>query len=252
MLLIVIEAPPSPGAAEVAAGLTGLALTEVRARLAGTLPRVLLAEPDGARARDLASRLEARAFTVVVCDPTMAPGDDDRVVARALEWDAGGQLLVTGAAGEREVLTPASLALIQRGVRTATTTEVTKKKERRLSPARALLTGGLLLTKTVESESTRTTSQQDPFLLLHGRDGQRDVIVYGQRVDYRFLGAAMQPTSVANFQVLLARLASWAPGVPIDERAATPGFLAALPGNPDARLDLALWLVWLAHLRRAV
>ena len=116
-----------------------------------------------------------------------------------------------------------------------------------------LLSGGLILTKTVESESTRTTTTTDPFVLLHRRDGgQRDVIIYGSRIGYGFLGAAMQPTSAANFGVLLARLGSWAADVTIDERATDPGFADGIPVAPTARIDVAMWLVWLAHLRQSV
>jgi hypothetical protein len=108
----------------------------------------------------------------------------------------------------------------------------------------------LILTKTVETESTRTSTERDPFLLLHRGDGQRDVICYGRRLDYGFLGAAMQPSSTANFEILLDRLRAWAPAVPVDDRTAQPGFLNGLPVSSEARVDLALWLVWLAHLRR--
>lgn len=250
MLLVVTAVPSAPTAAETAARLTGLAATEVRTRLAGTLPRVLLTEADDERARALAAALEAAAFSVVTCDPTLVPRDDDRLVARTLEWPTTGALVVTSAAGEREELTPGSLALVQRGTRTTTISEVTKKKERRLSPGRALLSGGLILTKTVETESTRTSTESDPFLLLHRSDGQRDVIIYEHRLDYRFLGAAMQPTSVANFQTVAARLRAFAPAAPVDQRAALPAFVNSLPVAPAARIDLAVWLVWLAHLRR--
>ena len=207
-------------------------------------------EADNARAQAQATALEAAGFTAIACDPRMAPGDDDRLLARALEWSATGDLVATDGAGTREAVAPDSLVLIQRGVRVTTTAEVTKEKHRRLSPGRALLSGGLILTKTVEVQSTRTTTQSERFLLLHQRDGQPDVVLYEHRLDYRFLGADMQPTSIANFEILLARLRAWAPRVAVDERAALPAFLNSLPVPADGRVDLALWLVWLAHLRR--
>lgn len=250
VLLVVTELPSSSDAVDTGARLTGQALADVRSKLAGPLPRVLLSESDGERAQALASALEAAGFTVIACDPRVVPGDDDRVVARALEWDTTGALVVTDGTGAREVVVASSVALVQRGVRVTTTAEVTKQKQRRLSPGRALLSGGLLLTKTVETQSTRTTTQSEPFLLLHRRDGQSDVIVYEHRLDYRFLGAEMQPTSIGNFATLLARLRAWAPSVTVDERAAQPAFLNSLPVPAATRVDLALWLVWLSHLRR--
>jgi hypothetical protein len=251
VLLVVTELPSSPAPEETAARLTGQAVADVRNRLAGPLPRVLLVEPDSARAQTLATALEAEGFAAIACDPRLAPGDDDRLVARALEWATTGELVVTDTAGAPEVVTASSLVLIQRGVRVTTTAEITKQKERRFSVGRALLSGGLILTKRVETQSTRTTTQSDPFLLLHRRDGQPDVVLYEHRLDYRFLGAAMQPTSVANFEILFDRLRAWAPTVLVDERAALPALLNGLPVPATTRVDLALWLIWLAHLRRS-
>jgi hypothetical protein len=232
----------------VAARLTGLSPADVRTRLAGSLPRVLHIEPEGERAREVAAELERVGFAVLVCDPRAAPGDDERLQARGLSLSGGVLTVIDGTGGEEEVPLP-SLALIQRGARTTTLTEVTKKMERRLDVTRALLTGGLMLTKKVENKATRTTTSRESFLLLHRGDGERDVILYERRLDYRFLGADLQPPSAANFDRLLARLRAAAPRVPYDDRVNRPGFLSGLPVATTATVDLALWLVHLVHLR---
>jgi hypothetical protein len=248
VLVIVARLPQSPGALAEAASLTGLALADVRTRLAGTLPRVLLTERDPERAAELVAALETLGFATFACDPRTVPGDDDRLVARKLEL-AFGRLRVVDEQGEEEELLPASLFLIQKGLRASTKTEITKKSERRLDLGRALLSGGLLLTKKVETTSTTTTSSRDAFLLLHRRDGGRDVMLYERRIDYRFLGPGIQPTSAANFERLIARLGTWAPKVPFDERVSRPGFVSGLAASSAPPVDLALWLVQLVHLR---
>ncbi|MES1172223.1 MAG: hypothetical protein ABUL77_03210 [Bacteroidota bacterium] len=249
MLLIAARVPEASAAAvPEAARLTGLAVADVRTRLAGSLPRVLVVEPDADRARDTAAALEALGFVMLVCDPRAIPVDDDRLVARALEWGPR-DLTVIDAAGERQEIPAGSLVLIQQGVRTTATAEVTKKTVRHLDLTRALLTGGLLLTKKVETKSVKTTTTRDPFLVLHRGDGGLDVIIYERRVDYRFLGAELQPASAGNFARLLARLRAWAPRVPVDDRVGRPGFLSGLPVTPAVAVDCALWIVLLARLR---
>ncbi|MEO8213697.1 MAG: hypothetical protein ABI560_10920 [Myxococcales bacterium] len=250
MLLVVARTPPASQSQAFieAARLTGLSPADVRTRLAGPLPRVLHIEPDGDRARELAAELEGAGFAVLVCEPRAAPGDDERLQARGLRL-AGGILTVIDGAGGEEELPLSALSLIQRGTRTTTSTEVTKKTERRLDVTRALLTGGLMLTKKVEKKTTRTTTARESFLLLHRGDGERDVMVYERRLDYRFLGADLQPASAANFDRLLARLRAAAPRVPFDDRVNRPGFLSGLPAASSATVDLALWLVHLVHLR---
>ncbi len=223
-------------------------MADVRFRLAGPLPRVLHIEPDAEKARDTARGLEDLGFSIIVCDPRAAPGDDDRLVARGLRlFDR--RLWVTDGAGAEEEVPLESLALIQRGVRATTLTEITKKAERRLDLTRAVLTGGLLLTKKVETKSTKTTTSRDGFLLLHRNDGDRDIIIYERRIDYRFLEGNLSPSSADNFDRLVTRLREAAPRVPYDDRLLRPGALSGLPVASSAVVDVALWLVHLAHLR---
>ena len=249
VLLVAARLPPSTDVLAEAARLTGLALADVRSRLAGALPRVLLTDPDPERARETAAALEAVGFVMLSCDPRAIPGDDDRLLARKLEWAPGGALQVVDKRGETEEVVPASLLLIQKGVRATSKTEVTKKSERRFDLGRAVLSGGLLLTKKVETTLTKTMSTRDGFILLHRCDGGRDVMIYERRIDYRFLGGDLQPSSAANFDRLLARLRAWAPRVPFDDRIIRPGFVSGLPATSAAPVDLALWLVQLVHLR---
>jgi hypothetical protein len=248
MLVVVARLPRAPHPIVEAARVTGLAAADVRSRLAGPLPRVLLVEPDPEQARVSAPALEALGFAVLVCDPRAAPRDDDRLVARKLDWVAGDRLRVE-TPNESEEIRASSLMLIQKGVRIETTSEVTKKSERRLDLSRALLTGGLLFTKKVETKSTKTTTARHAFLLLHRADEGRDVMIYEHLLDYRFLGTSLQPSRAANFNVLVERLRGWAPRVPYDDRVSRPGFVSGLPSTPAPPVDLALWLVQLAHLR---
>ena len=256
--------PPSPDRLVEAARLTGLAPADVRARLAGPLPRVLLTDPDPERARGLVAELEALQFAAFTCEPRSVPDDGERLLARRLEL-AFGRLRVVGGgasagehpargevgdhAGEDEELLPSALVLIQKGVRAATKTETTKTSERRLDLGRALLSGGLILTKKVDTTTTKTTSSRDAFVLLHRRDGGRDVMIYERKIDYRFLGADIQPSSAANFDRLIAKLRAWAPNVPFDDRVTRPGFVSGLTAWSTAPVDLALWLVELVHRR---
>ena len=112
-----------------------------------------------------------------------------------------------------------------------------------------MLTGGLLLTKKVETKATRTTTSQESFLLLHRKDGGRDIMIHGRRIDYRFLGADLQPASAANFDRMTAKLRALAPRVPYDDRVSRPGLVSGLSSAAANPVDLALWLVLLTHLR---
>src|SRR4051812_12366959 len=84
MLLVVLRVPESPGAMAQAARALGLAPADVQRKLAGVLPRVILADVDLDRVAAAASGLEAAGFLVATLDPVGVPGDSERVVARRL------------------------------------------------------------------------------------------------------------------------------------------------------------------------
>jgi hypothetical protein len=248
VLVVALRLPDSDNLFKEVAHATGLSPADVRLRLSGPLPRVLAVESDAERARAMSAALEVLGFVTVVCDPRAAPGDDDRLVARTLDFGPGGLTVGNDLVGD-EQLSATSLALIQKGVRIATTTEVSKKSERRIDLTRAVLTGGLILTKKVETQSTKTTTSQDRFVLLHRNDGGRDLILYERRIDYRFLGSELVPSSAVNFDRMVARLRGWAPRAPYDDRVARPGFISGLLATSAPPVDLALWLVQFAHIR---
>ena len=248
MFLVVVKAPADPSATARAAAVTALSAADLGHRLRGTLPRVLLSSAAPERLAELGGRLDELGFATVVCDPRLAPGDADRVVARALRLEADRAVAIDGAGAEHDCPWRA-LETIQRGVRVTTQTTKEKTVERKFDVTRAVLSSGLILTRKEVKETVRKAETSEPFALVQRNDGEPDVILYERRIDYRFLGRDMQPSSRANLELLVGRLRAAAPAATYDQRAARPGFVSALPASPADGVDLALYLVALA-LRR--
>jgi hypothetical protein len=251
MWLLVMKAPPDAGARAAAGAVTQLSAADLRYRLQGTLPRVLLSHADGDQLAAVAERLEPLGFLTLVCDPRLAPTDADRLVARGLRVQPDGWIVLDGAGAEHPCSWDA-IEMIQRAVRV--TTQITKEKtvERKFDVTRAVLSSGLLLTRKEEKVIVRTTEAAEPFALVQRNDGESDIILYERRIDYRFLGGDMQPSSRPNLEMTVRRLRAAAPGAAYDERVARPGFLAGLTASsgPADPVDLGLFAVALA-LRQA-
>jgi len=245
MLVAISRIPERADARALAAKATGLALADLNRRLAGTLPRVLF--PGGADPA-VVDQLEALGFGVLTCDPAAVTGDDERVVARRIEF-AGPALVVADGKGQTHRCGPAEIALLQRGIRVATAQEKVTTSERKLDFGRAVLSGGLMLTKKVQQTTVKTTESAEPFLLVQRRNDP-DVILYERRLDYRPLGAEMQPASRANLEVVWNKLKAMAPDR-VDDRITRPGFVNGLPMTSADPIDLALMLVSLARLSGA-
>jgi hypothetical protein len=248
MLLVIASTPKDPLTQTRGAQLAALPPADFSRRLAGILPRVLLAAAPVDQIGSLVDRFESLGFAAFSCDPAAAPSDDDRLLVRGIEVEAGAFAFLDGQ-GNRHACSAVALSLIQRGVRVTKTSETVTTNERRLDMGKAVLTGGLMLTSKVQKKSVRTEENREPFLLLQRNDGSPDAIIYERRVDYRFLGADKQPASHANLERTLARLRALAPAAPVDDRVARPGFVSGLPLTSSDPVDLALYLVTLARTR---
>jgi len=244
MFVAVAGIPATPDALKRAAEVTGLALADVSRSLAGILPRVLVRASDDACG--IVAKLEASGFIAFTGDASRAPKDGDRVVARDLEWTTDGFVAVDGP-GRRHDCPANAILLFQRGVRTLETSETVTTKERRLDLGRAVMSGGLMLTKKVEKTSVKTTATKEAFVLVQRKDGGPEIMIYEHRCSYRCLGKDMQPAAFANLTALFTRLRALAPNVPTDDRVARPGFLVGLPDLGVGAADLGLYLVALAH-----
>ena len=234
--------PEAPSALAEAAALCGLTPMEARTRCAGLLPRVLVRQADEAEARRLTAGLTALGFRAFAAEPRQVPGDAQRVLARDLEWTATG-LAVTDGRGGRHDCPAGSIVLVQLGFRSSSQTERVKSTERKFSMGRALLSGGLSLTKTVVTVSDQVTSSREPFLLVTRTGDLPALILYESRLNYQGLGAALQPSRILNFRTVQERLRGLGP---MDDRTAQPAYLRGLPELGVDPVDLGLFLVRLA------
>src|SRR3954464_9368700 len=153
MLLVVVSLPASVDALQKAVSATSLALADVSRRLAGVLPRVLLAHASEERLAAVARQLEQAGFRVVVCDPAVASDDRARVVVRQLAFGPSG-LVAHDGAPQPPGLPAASIDLIQRGFRAVTHTEKDVVRETKLAIVPLLVGLPLIETKVVTRDRT--------------------------------------------------------------------------------------------------
>jgi hypothetical protein len=241
MLLAITRLADRADAMAVVASLTGLALADVTLRLTGELPRVLLTGADGARMQSLVGALTTAGFGALVCDLKEVSSDRERVVPRTLELSPGGLRAVERSQVAHDCPLTA-IGLFQRGIRTMFET---RDEERRPKP-RVGLGGGLA--SWSPSGATRYESRE-AFIVIHRVDGLHDIILYEKRLDFRFLGDELQPSTHGNLMLTLRRLRTLAPRVPYDERTARRAFVDHLAAMTDDPVDLALHLVKLMQVR---
>jgi hypothetical protein len=244
MFVAIARIPSDPAALQKAAAITGLALADVSRLLAGTLPRILVRATE--ESERIIGALEAAGFIALVGTEANIISDKDRVVARNLELLPEGLVAIDGRGQRQECLYPAITSLL-RGFRRVESTEITKTTKRKLDVGKALLSGGLLLTKKVETVSETTTSAKESFILIQCAKGLPEIVLYEHKVNYQCLGTDIQLSTLGNQAALLKRLQSHASQASLDDRLARPGFVVGLPTMAADPVDLAVYLVTLAR-----
>jgi hypothetical protein len=233
MHLVAILRWPSPVEAASAslARRTGLTPYDARTRLAGEPPRLAAIVADGAAAQATAAGLVADGFDARVLAASAIEHDATRDVVQSLALAPDG-LACALRDGRTRTIPWAALALVVRGVRTTSSTVVEETKTKQFSAGRAILSGGLWMSKTKTSTSSRTEEAREGFLYLHEAGRGPGVAIYEHRTDYRFLGPELAPHASANFAIVLRKIRERAPGARVDERLVRPPALGAMPLAP--------------------
>ena len=111
----------------------------------------------------------------------------------------------------------AIVALLRASHQTRTETR-TETKAKEFSAGRALLSGGLMLRKSVTREERSVATEREQVLYLFGPNGSTPWILRERGTHYAGLGAAAGPSSTQYFLATLAELRKRAPRAVYDER----------------------------------
>jgi len=245
MHVVAIDYRPGPGEALAGelAEVLGKSLYEARARLSDPAggPAVAATYAEIDPARDRAARLRAGGFDTLLLSPEQVEVDSSRFLVRGFQLGERG-LTVHSRQGQSTEIAYADVVLLLRGVRPILQAETKTVEERKFSPARAILSGGLIFTKTTRRTRQVTNEEREGFLHLYAA-GKRPLALRENALDYQSLGPALRPSVAANFSHLLAELRRACPGALYDERLAGRAGRARVLGpslNPERHLDIAI------------
>jgi hypothetical protein len=163
--------------------------------------------------------LQAKRLCERAIDAVVHPVDDplpDRMTVRSFEL-TDDTLRVTSRQDKTDVIRFASIELLLRVMQHTESTSTETVRDRKFSLGKALLTGGLAMTRTTKTTRTTATAEAQQLVLVFA--GSHPVAFLGERdVTYPPLGAALQASRAANFQHLLTELRHRAPRALYDDR----------------------------------
>ncbi len=238
---------------------------DLRMRLTGPLPVVVSRLSEAAEARALLEKLRERGHGVVACDGEKLLASEQMITPRSFELDEEGVALDDPARPPERVLYSTVLALIHAQLEIETRTTATSQK-RKFSAGRAIITGGLVVTKKVTRESRDQQNEYEQVLYLFRKSSTHPIILRQNALRYDGLGRELGHSSVENFSRLIGTLRERAPGALYDDRLLTRRRRAvpqavtksksltksnvsieAAASSNASETDLAAYLVALAH-----
>ena len=191
----------------------------------------------------LAGRLRANEIPPILLMPEDVESDAHRFFVRSF---ALGEAGLTAFSRQSQIaeLAFGEVELILRGARIRERTEWKHNEERKFSPVRAVVTGGMVITKTTRTAEPVTTAEREDFVHLYAV-GSPALVFRADALNYRSLGPALQPSAMANFETLVDSLRRSLPRARYDERLMNRQARARAlgPSLTENHLDVAVSLL---------
>ncbi|HEX4963900.1 MAG TPA: hypothetical protein VF173_23950 [Thermoanaerobaculia bacterium] len=248
MHVLAIHYKPGAGDALAAplAEALGSTLYEARARVSDPEggPAIVATYGEVEPAWACAGRLRANGFAPIHLTPEDVEPRTSRFQVRTFTLGAEG-LTAESRRGEVTEIAYREIDLILRATRLEERTETKTTEQRKFSAGRALLSGGLMLTKKTRKVERVTLEERDDFVQLYA-GGRPPVVFHAAGLNYQSFGAALQPSVAANFAKLIERLRQSAPGARYDDRLSNRVGRARILGPSslkDQHLDVAVSLL---------
>lgn len=218
------------------------ALTRLRAPGNGPLTVAILAEKE--RAEQLSEQLHSAGFKALVLT-------DGEIKATSCAWIVRRfrlgehELYVGKERGGDLDISFQDIDLILRGMRISHGTTTETVKDRSMDLGRAVLSGGMMITKTTKTIRDIKTEAREQFINLYA--GDAPTIVFRENtLDYNSLGSALKPSRSDNFTYIVTELRRCCMGAKYDKRLMNRAAQAALLGpllNPEDHLIVATALL---------
>jgi hypothetical protein len=176
------------------------------------------------------ARVAERGNLVVGCDDEYVIDSESMVTLKRFRMDPDGYRTEEA---PNEFLPYGDVLAIVRATHRMSTASRTVTKERSFSAGRALLSGGIVMTKTTTRETKTASDDREHVVYLFRRGGERPWIMRQDQAKYHALGAQMQPTNALNFPLVVTRMRESSPTAKFDVR------LVAAKRIPERNVSLA-------------
>jgi hypothetical protein len=200
----------------LASQLGGLAY-EYRLKLNAGEPAIVLATPDGVVARLCVEKLRMRGHEAMVVAANDVIRADAMLALKRFHFESDA-LVSSDGLGAR--LPWGDITALVRATHRTVTESSEVVQEKKFSPMRAALSGGLVINTTTTTKLKTHTSENEAVLYIFAA-GTAPWLLRERHARYDALGSAVTLQSLENFRLTVAEIRKHAPRAPFDERLVT-------------------------------
>jgi len=219
---------------------------EARSRLRAPKggPSVVAVFQDHEKAEDCAAKLRTAGFDAVILTHDEIESDKASFLVKGFEFTD--ESLNCESCEKQNIIMPYhDIRLILCGMGIVVNAETESIKERKFSMGRALMTSGLVMTKSISREIRTVEESRERFFYIYTA-GRQAVVFRENSLQYESLGKALQPSRAANFNYVVSKLRTQCPDALFDDRLLNRANQAQMLGpsfNPEEHLYIAVSLL---------
>ena len=237
---------------------------DLRMRLNGPLPVIVARVREREAASALMAKLRGWGHGVVGVEDSKVVSGASMLQVREFRFE-GQRMAVDGLGGESSSVEADEVLMLVHAMAVVEQHQTQETSTQKFSAARAVLSGGLVNTRTVSTTSHSNETGYDERIYLFRRSFADSVLLSQHQLHYSGLGEPMSRSSHDNFAELTRRLRAFAPSALYDDRLRTSRRKASFEmGTSDhagptqtttvtqsnaSGLDLAAHLLLVAHAR---
>ncbi|MFV8753145.1 hypothetical protein ACNOYE_21560 [Nannocystaceae bacterium ST9] len=198
----------------------GLFPYDLRMRLAGPLPVIVARVAEREAASALMAKLREWGHGSVGCEASKVIAGDAMLQVREFRFEDE-RLIVEGQGQVHGEVAAAEVLMLVHAMAVSEQHHTQETSKQQFSAARAVLSGGLVMSRTTTTVSHANDSDSEERIYLFRRSFADPLLFRQHQLRYAGLGAAMSRSSHDNFAELTRRLRAFAPEARYDDRLRT-------------------------------
>jgi len=221
---VAVAAPniPEPDIIKKAATIVNKDPYQTRLLLSGGVPKLIAHYHSIQEAESTAQNLRDLGLVAFICKNSELRKLSKIFTAHTMEF-LEGETIFRDKGGQTKRIVPSDVFLILKGGMQTPTEEETTETKMKINWGATLLTGGFPIWRSVKEKISGVAVQVESLARLYNWESAEPIVQMSQHgLAYSFLGAQIAPSSLANFNTVVAKLRELFPQAGFDDRLIKP------------------------------